>query len=115
MFLKGICEVKSRDDKDWVCKINEGLAGMSFARFSPDSRTVLTVSEFNVLSITKVKLSIWSLVNKSTQYIQFPKYSEKGLSFSSNGYFMALRERIDSKEYIGIYYVGDWTLVSVPQ
>lgn len=57
-------------------------------------------------------MSIWSLIDRSTNYINYPKYSDKGLDFTSNGYFMALAERKESKDYIGIYYVGDWSLVS---
>jgi hypothetical protein len=79
---------------------------MSYARFSPDSRRVLTISEFNV------RLTIWSLIDRSTCYISYPKYADKGLSYTSNGYFMALAERKDTKDYVGIYYVGDWTIVS---
>jgi len=80
---------------------------MCFARFSPDSRRILTVSDFNI------KLTIWSLVDKQTHYLQYPKYADKGISFTSNGYFMALGERRELKDYIGVYFVGDWTLVSV--
>jgi WD40 repeat protein len=79
---------------------------MSYARFSPDSRRVLSITEFNV------RLTIWSLIDRSTCYISYPKYADKGLSYTSNGYFMALAERKETKDYIGIYYVGDWTLVS---
>ncbi len=79
---------------------------MSYARWTPDSRRLLTISDFNI------RLTIWSLIDRSTTYINYPKYSDKALSFTSNGYFMALAERKDSKDYIGIYYIGDWTLVS---
>jgi hypothetical protein len=79
---------------------------MSFARWSPDSRRVLTICDFNI------RLTIWSLIDRSTNYINYPKYSDKGLSYTSNGFFMALAERKESKDFIGIYYVGDWTLVS---
>jgi WD40 repeat protein len=79
---------------------------MSYARWAPDSRRVITISEFNI------RMTIWSLIDRSTTYINYPKYSDKGVSFTSNGYFMALAERKESKDYIGIYYVGDWTLVS---
>jgi WD40 repeat protein len=79
---------------------------MSYARWSPDSRRILTVCDFNV------KMTIWSLIDRSTCYINFPKYADKGVSFTYNGYFMALAERKEAKDYIGIYYIGDWTLVS---
>jgi len=30
--------VKSIDDSDWNCKIDEGIVGLGFARWVPDSR-----------------------------------------------------------------------------
>ncbi len=48
--------------------------------------------------------------------INFPMiiFNQKlGISFSSNGKFMALAERRDAKDYIGIYYCNDWKLVNV--
>lgn len=106
MFKRGICEVKSLDNPDWHCKIDEGLGGMSYARWAPDSRRILTVSNFNV------RMTIWSLIDRSTSYISMPKYADKGLSFTSNGAFMALTERRETKDHIGIYYTGDWSLVA---
>lgn len=106
-FLKmGICEVKSLDNPDWICKIDEGVAGMSFCRWSPDSRRILSICDFNL------RLTIWSLIDKSTNFINYPKYPDKALAFTSNGYFMALAERKECKDFIGLYYIADWTLVS---
>jgi WD40 repeat protein len=79
---------------------------MVSARFSPDGRRILTVAEFNV------RLDIWSLTDKSQMSINYPKYADKGISFTSNGFFMALAERHDAKDHIGIYYVGDFTLIN---
>ena len=36
-----------------------------------------------------------------------------GISFTSDGKFMALAERKDSKDYIGVYCTQDWKLVNV--
>jgi hypothetical protein len=44
--------------------------------------------------------------------VKSPKLTDKGISFTSNGKFMALAERRESKDFIGIYYCGDWTLVN---
>ncbi len=79
---------------------------MSSARFTPDSQRVLTVSEFNV------RMDIWSLTDKSIMSINYPKFSDKGVSFTSNGYFMALIERHEAKDSVGVYYVGTFTLIS---
>ena len=40
--------VKSIDDPEWSCKIDEGICGLGYARWVPDSRSVITVSEFNL-------------------------------------------------------------------
>lgn len=79
---------------------------MNFSRWSPDSRRILTVCEFNI------RLNIWSLIDKSIMTINYPKYSDRGLSFTNNGYFMALAERREAKDFIGIYYVGDFSLIN---
>lgn len=103
---RSICEVKSLDNPDWICRIDEGVAGLASCRWSPDSRRIITVCDFNL------RLTIWSLIDRSTSFINNPKFANKGMSFTSNGSFMALAERKDCKDYIGIYYVADWTLVS---
>ena len=51
------------------------------------------------------------MVDKSLLYINFPKYARKGLSFSSKGNFMALAERNEAKDYIGVYFVNKWTCI----
>src|SRR3954462_338875 len=44
-FKRRIVQVWSVDDSDWVCKIDEGLAGLSYAFWSPDSRHILTATD----------------------------------------------------------------------
>ena len=61
--------VRSMEEPDWNCKIDEGLAGMVNCLWAPTSRHVITVSEFNV------RLTVWSMIDKSVQYIQCPKHS----------------------------------------
>ncbi len=102
----GVAYVKNLTDNDWNCKIDEGIAGLAGVRWVPDSRQVITVSDF------QLRLTVWSLVDKSTSYIRNPKFAgDRGLCFSSDGKFMALAERRDGKDYVGIYYCGDWTLM----
>lgn len=48
----------------------------------------------------------------SVHHIRNPKYNDKGYSFSSDGRFMVLAERSESKDYIGIYFTGDWQVVN---
>lgn len=97
----------SISDFKWNCKIDEGAAGVSFARFSPDGRHILTCADF------QLRITIWSLTNKSghVAYIKYPKYSNKGLDFTRDGKYMALAERRDCKDYISIITTDTWELV----
>jgi WD40 repeat protein len=103
---RNLAFVKSIDDPEWSCKIDEGVCGLSYARWTPDSRQVITITEFNL------RLTVWSLTDKNVSYIKNPKFADKGLSFTSNGKFMALAERENCKDFIGIYYCGDWKLMN---
>ena len=106
-YKSGIIEVRSVTNTiNFSCTITETSNGVSYALFTPDSRKIIIANDFNV------RLSIKSLIDKSTVYINYPKYADKGISFSSTGYFMALIERRDNKDYIGVYFTGDWSLVS---
>ena len=78
---------------------------MKYSLFSPDSLHIISICEHNI------KLSIRSLVDKSLYYINFPKFAKKGLSFSTKGNFMALAERNEAKDYIGVYFVNKWICI----
>lgn len=89
---------KSLVDSDWNCKLDEGMAGLSHCRWGPRNTHILTISEF------KLRLTIWSLEDKSVQYIRNPKHENRGIDFSLNGKIMALAERSsEGKDIIGIY------------
>jgi glucose/arabinose dehydrogenase len=45
---------------------------------------VLTVSEF------KLRLTVWSLIDQSVQYIPYPKHESKAIDFSPDGKLMAV-------------------------
>lgn len=77
---------------------------MSYIRWSPDSRNVLSICDCNI------KLTIWSLIDQGISFINNPKFADKGLAFSTTGFFMALGERKEWHDYIGIYYAKDWSL-----
>jgi hypothetical protein len=51
--------VRSMEEPDWNCKIDEGLAGMVNCLWAPTSRHVITISEFNV------RLTVWSMIDKT--------------------------------------------------
>ena len=103
LFKRGIVEIKHLVNPEWHCRLNEGIAGITHAYFAPDSRSVLTICNNNL------KLSIWSLVNKTITYIPMPKYAKKGVSFTSNGHFMALAIQTTPNDSVGVFYVGNWT------
>ena len=105
LYKRSRCEIRNIENPKWYCSIDEGVQGMKNALFSPDSFHILTISDHNI------KLSIRSLVDKSLLYINYPKFSKKGLSFTSKGNFMALAERNEAKDIIGIYYVNKWTCI----
>ena len=107
LFKRNLCEIKNIKKPKWICRIDEGLAGMNYARFTPDSRHIISICHYNV------KLTIWSLLDKSTYVISMPKYSTKGLSFTSNGNFMALVIVKYYKYIIGIYFLQNkWNLLN---
>ena len=105
LYKRARCEIRSIENPKWYCSIDEGVKGMKYSLFSPDSLHILSICDHNI------KLSIRSLVDKSLLYINFPKYARKGLSFSSKGNFMALAERNNAKDIIGVYFVNKWTCI----
>ena len=67
MLLRGSVQIFSVADSSWRCRLNEGVAGLISARWAPDSRHVILESDFGI------QLSIWSLLNGSSQLIMHPK------------------------------------------
>jgi WD40 repeat protein len=106
MAKRGLVEARAIYEEEWAAKIEDPLIGILYARWSPDSRHILAFSDY------QLKLSIYSLVDKTVQHIKHPKYVDKAISFTSDGKFMALAERRETKDYIGIYYTRDWKLVN---
>jgi WD40 repeat protein len=81
---RSLAFAKSLVDNEWNCKIDQGMAGLAFCRWAPDSKHVITVSDFNI------RMTVWSLENKSLQYIKNPKHADRGICFSKSGKLMAL-------------------------
>lgn len=92
---------------EWTCKIDEGPAGISYARWSPDSRHILTTSEF------QLRLTVWSLLNTACVHVQGPKHGVKGVSFTKDGKFAAICTRRDCKDYVNLLSCYSWEIVSV--
>lgn len=105
LYKRARCEIRNIENPKWYCSIDEGIQGMKYSLFSPDSLHILSICDYNI------KLSIRSLVDKSLLIINFPKFSRKGLSFSTKGNFMALAERNEAKDIIGVYFVNKWSCI----
>jgi len=102
-----IVQVWSITDPEWTCKIDETIAGLTAAMWSPDSRHILTVTDF------QLRISIWSLINRAVYYIKYPKFSNKGIVFSPDGKFLAVLERDQGKDFVGLYHLETWQQVNV--
>lgn len=80
------------------------MAGLQHCRWAPTNRHILTVSDY------KVRLTVWSLSDKSVQYISNPKQDNRAIDFSPNNKFMALAERSqESQDIVGIYDITQST------
>nr|XP_002131694.1 WD repeat-containing protein WRAP73 [Ciona intestinalis] len=107
MYKRGLVQIWSVEQPDWTCKIDEGSAGLIHAQWSPDGRHVLTTASFNL------RITVWSLVNKSISYIRFIKNSKDCLSFSASGKYLAVGECRKCKDYISIFDVESWQLLKL--
>jgi len=107
MYKRGICQVWSIEQPDWTCKIDEGSAGLVHAQWSPDGRHILTSASFNL------RVTVWSLVNKSISYIRFVKNSKDCLSFSNDGKYLALAECRKCKDCISVFAIDTWQLLKL--
>ena len=72
-------QVWSVSQPEWHCKVDEGPVGLAFARWAPDGRHVLAAADF------QLRITIWSLLDRSVCYIRFPKFAKEGLAFSPDG------------------------------
>lgn len=69
MIVRSAVQVFCVADAKWTCRINEGVAGLVSAKWSPDSRHIVLESDFGI------HLSIWSLLDGTSQLILHPKLS----------------------------------------
>ncbi|KAK2994685.1 hypothetical protein RJ640_026164 [Escallonia rubra] len=107
LYKKPIIQAWSLRQPEWTCKIDEGPAGIAYARWSPDSRHILTTSEF------QLRLTVWSLVNTACVHVQWPKHASKGVSFTRDGQFAAICTRRDCKDYINLLSCHTWEIMGV--
>ena len=83
---------------------------MLAASWTPNSRFILTVSEF------KVRMTVWDLKlgkgeKQKPQYIECPKFEDKGIAFSTNQMTL-IRKFVDnegqSKDMVSIFDTHKW-------
>jgi WD40 repeat protein len=104
MYKKGKVQCFRSTDDDWRCAIDEGPAGIVFAKWAPCGTRILCVTEF------KLRVSVWSLLDTSCVYIKSPKFDDgRGLDFSPDGKFLAFVERKRCTDSILIVDAETWT------
>ena len=102
-FKIGVTQVFRVLHSDWRAKITEGPSGLVDIQFSPDSRHLISLADFNI------KLTIWSMIEKRTRYIKFPK-SKECFKFSDDGRYLAVIERRDGKDCLSLFLCDDWNV-----
>jgi len=105
MTKKNSVQVWALKDENFACTIDEGLAGLTHAEWAGDSRHIITVSEF------QIRLTIWDLEERKAKYIKFPKFSKRGIAQSQNKKYLAVVERREHRDYIGVYSQEVWELI----
>ena len=78
IFKRGLAQVWSVLQPEWYCKVDEGPVGLSFVRFSPGGRHVLATADF------QLRITVWSLLDRSVCYIRFPKFAKEGLAWAQH-------------------------------
>lgn len=59
-------------------------------------------------------MSIWNIAEKTSSTIRFPKFNtSQGCEFSHDGRFLAVVERKECKDWLGIYATDSWELLKV--
>lgn len=107
LYKRSMIQAWSLTQPEWTCKIDEGPAGIAYARWSPDSRHILTTSDF------QLQLTVWSLVNTACVHVQWPKHASKGVSFTRDGKFAAICTRRDCKDYINLLSCHSWEIMGI--
>ena len=107
MYRKGKVQCFRASDDAWRCAVDEGPAGIAFAKWSPCGTRVLCVTEF------RLRLTVWSLIDATCVYVRAPKFADgRGLDFSPDGKFLAFVRRERCADSILVVDARDWTVAS---
>eukprot|EP00842_Homolaphlyctis_polyrhiza_P006033 jgi/Hompol1/6430/HPOL_002895-RA len=104
-FRLATIQLFSIQDESWTAQIDEGLAGCVAVRWTPDGRHLMSFSDF------QLRITIWSLCTKEAFYLQYPKFSDRGFCFRSDGKYFLLAERVEGKDHISIFECKTWTML----
>ena len=85
-------------DKSFEAKITDVELGIVHAVWVPDSYQVMTFSKLSI------KTTIYNLAEQKQYIIKSPKGHEGCYAFSHNRRFLAIAEKREYKDYIGVYY-----------
>ncbi|CAL8072936.1 unnamed protein product [Calicophoron daubneyi] len=103
---RSIVQILSIENPDWVCKVDEGSAGLLSAVWAPDSRHFLTTTEFYL------RITVWSLSEVSISYLKYPKACPNNLAFSPSGRYLGLLERRNFRDHLSLFDChAEWNLV----
>ncbi|EGI64579.1 WD repeat-containing protein 8 [Acromyrmex echinatior] len=105
---RAIVQVYSLHYPQWKCKLTEGSAGLQGVTWSPDSKHIFTIADFNI------QLSIWNLEEQTVSYIQNIKSSSfDKLHFSPNGERLAVIVTEVDQDTVEIYKTQNWKISRV--
>ena len=94
-------------DKTFEAKISDPELSIVHAVWVPDSYQIMTYSKLGI------KATIYNLIDSKQYILKSPKSHEGCYAFSHNQKFLAIAEKRENKDYIGVYYCMNWRLVSV--
>ncbi|KAF8898871.1 WD repeat-containing protein 8 [Infundibulicybe gibba] len=98
---RGVVHLLKLRDEEWTGRIDAGAEGLTKAEWAPDGRHILCFSEWGL------RVTVWSLLTRTSIYIQFPVHPDRGYAFRADGRYFVLAERHKSKDTLGLYDTGD--------
>ncbi|TGZ32433.1 WD repeat-containing protein 8, partial [Temnothorax longispinosus] len=113
---RAIVQVYSIRDPQWKCKLTEGSAGLQSVTWSPDSKNICTIADFNhnTKDILQIQISIWNLEEQTVSHIQNVKSSSfDKLHFSLNCKRLAVIVTEEGQDTVEIYKTENWKISRV--